>query len=127
MTPMETRPAPSATEATEITTTGPLIVAGNRLEAGTYSIFTEPGQTQWIIHFSPHLGLDGTGNFNAETQVFTPVFDPADDVLTITVPAGTLEETVEQLTLEFEEGDGGAHLVLRWELTEVRIPMREAL
>lgn len=112
-----------ANEATELTTTGPLSVAGQRLEAGTYSIFTEPGPTEWVIHVSPYTGLDGTGIFNAETQVFTPVFDPADDVPTFTVPSGTLDEPVEQLTLEFEEADGGAHLVLTWENTEVRIPI----
>lgn len=115
-----------ANEATEITTTGPLSVAGSMLDMGTYSIFTEPGPTEWIIHFSPHLGLDGTGNFNAETQVFTPVFDPEDDVLMITVPSNMLEEEVDQLTLDFEAVDGGAHLVLQWEMTEVRIPIREA-
>ena len=115
-----------ANEATEITTTGPLSIAGNTLDTGTYSIFTEPGPTEWIIHFSPHLGLDGTGIFNAETQVFTEVYDSDQDVLVITVPSGVLEEAVDQLTMVFEAVDGGAHLVLTWEKTEVRIPIREA-
>ncbi len=114
-----------ANEATEITTTGQLSIAGNMLAAGTYSIFTEPGPSEWVIHFSPFLGLDGTGLFNAETQIFTEVYDPDQDVLEITVPSGTLEETVDQLTMVFEAVDGGAHLVLRWEKTEVRIPMEE--
>ncbi|MDX1440029.1 MAG: DUF2911 domain-containing protein, partial [Rubricoccaceae bacterium] len=60
-----------ANEATEITTTGPLRIAGHDLDAGTYSIFTVPGPTQWTVHFSPYLGLDGTGIFDAETQIFT--------------------------------------------------------
>ncbi len=114
-----------ANEATEITTTGPLSVAGNTLAAGTYSIFTEPGPTEWIIHFSPFLGLDGTGHFNAETQVFTEVFDPDQDVLVITVPSSLLEDSVDQLTLVFEDVAGGALLVLSWENTEVRILMAE--
>ncbi len=116
-----------ANEATEITTTGPLSIAGNTLDAGTYSIFTEPGPTEWIIHFSPHLGLDGTGIFNAETQTFTEVYTPDDDVLVITVPSGMLEESVDQFTMVFEKGDGGAHLVLRWEKTEVRIPIEAGM
>ena len=115
-----------ANEATEITTTGPLSIAGNTLDTGTYSIFTEPGPTEWIIHFSPHLGLDGTGIFNAETQVFTEVYDSDQDVLVITVPSGVLEEAVDQLTMVFEAVDGGAHLVLRWGKTEVRIPIEVA-
>lgn len=112
-----------ANEATEITTTGPLSIAGSMLAAGTYSIFTEPGPEAWVIHFSPFLGLDGTGIFNAETQVFTEVYDPDQDVLVVTVPSGALEESVDQFTMVFETVDGGAHLVLRWEKTEVRIPI----
>ena len=115
-----------ANEATEITTTGALSLAGQMLAAGTYSIFTEPGPTEWIIHFSPHLGLDGTGIFNAETQTFTEVYTPDDDVLVITVASGMLDEMVDQFTISFEDTDGGTHLVLRWEKTEVRIPIGAA-
>ena len=42
-----------ANEATEITITGPVMVAGQRLEAGTYSVFTVPGPTRWEIRFHP--------------------------------------------------------------------------
>lgn len=112
-----------ANEATEITATGTLTVTGNTLPAGTYSIFTEPGPTEWVIHFSPLLGLDGTGHFDPATQTFTEVYDPAEDVLAITVPSSQMEEQVEQFTIAFEETDAGADLVLRWELTEVRIPI----
>lgn len=112
-----------ANEATEITLTGPLMVAGRRLEAGTYSIFTVPGATTWSIRFSPDLGLDGTGIFDAATQTFTPVYDPARDVLTIEVPAGRLDEAVDPFTMDFPTTPSGADLRLRWERTEVRIPL----
>ncbi len=113
-----------ANEATEITLTAPLMVAGNRLEAGTYAVFTEPDATAWTIHFSPQLGLDGTGHLDPVTGDFTPnVYDPAQDVLVVTVPSGTLEEPVDPFTISFEPVDGGAHLVLRWEKTEVRVPL----
>lgn len=111
-----------ANEATEITTTGPLLVNGERLEAGTYSIFTEPGASEWVVHFSPHLGLDGTGHFDFATNTFTQVFDPADDVLTLTVPSSQLSEPVDQFTISV----GDEALSLRWERTEVRIPVEAA-
>lgn len=115
-----------ANEATELTTTGPLLVAGQRLEAGTYSIFTEPGPDAWVIHFSPQLGLDGTGRLG-EDGSFTPnVYDPARDVLVVTVPAGQTDEMVDQFTISFEKTGEGADLVLRWERTEVRVPLRPA-
>ncbi len=114
-----------ANEATEITTTGALYVAGQMLDAGTYSIFTEPGEEQWVIHISPQLGLDGTGRLGPDG--FTPnIYDPSMDVLTFNVAPGMLEESVDQFTISFEDADGGAHLILRWEKTEVRIPIGAA-
>jgi hypothetical protein len=111
-----------ANEATEITATGPLLVAGERLPAGTYSVFTEPGPRRWRIHFSPQLGLDGTGLLTAEG--FTPdVYDAARDVLVVDAPSSPMEEAVDQFTIAFESSDTGADMVLRWETTEVRVPM----
>lgn len=115
-----------ANEATEITVTGPVTLAGQRLDAGTYSIFTTPGPDNWTIHVSPHQGLDGTGNFNPQTQTFTQVFDPADNVLTLTVPSHSVDEVVDQFTISFRPADAGADMVLAWEKTEVRVPIRNA-
>lgn len=112
-----------ANEATELTTTGPLRVAGERLPAGTYSIFTVPGPESWEVRFSPLLGLDGTGRISPDGQ-FTPnVYDPDQDVLAVEASSSQLEDDVSQLTIAFEPSDAGAHMVLRWETTEVRIPL----
>lgn len=112
-----------ANEATELTTTGPLLVAGERLEAGTYAIFTEPGPSRWIIRFSPQLGLDGTARMSPDGD-FTPnVYDTARDVLVVEATSSKLDETVQQFTFAFEPSDAGADLVLRWETTEVRVPL----
>lgn len=115
-----------ASESTEITTTGPVIVAGNRLEAGTYSIFTVPAADAWVFHISPQLGLDGTGIFDAEAGVFTPnVYQTENDLFTFSVPVNMLPEDqpVDQFTIAFEDADQGVHMVLRWERTEVRVPI----
>lgn len=111
-----------ANEATEITLTGPLTVAGQLLDAGTYAIFTEPGANEWVIHFSPQLGLDGTGRLDPDGSFTPDVYDPSQDVLTVTVPSQTIEEAVDQFTMRWEPANAGAHLVLQWEQTEVRIP-----
>jgi hypothetical protein len=112
-----------ANEATELTTTGPLLVGGKRLEAGTYALFTEPGPSEWVVHFSPQLGLDGTGRLDAD-GTFTPnVYDPAQDVLAVTASVHPMEEMVDQFTISFEPFPDGADLTLRWEKTEVRLPV----
>ena len=113
-----------ANEATEITLTGSVMIAGSHLDPGTYSIFTEPGPDRWVVHLSPYLGLDGTGIFDPETQTFTQVFDPADDVLRLEVPSRQISDVVDQFTISFEPAGAGADMVLRWEKTEVRIPIQ---
>lgn len=115
-----------ANEATELTTTGPVTVAGRRLEAGTWSIFTVPGPQRWSVRFSPLLGLDGTNRFDEASGEFVPGYDASRDVLQVDVPAGSVDEPVEQFTMEFERTASGADLVVRWERTEVRIPFAAA-
>ena len=118
-----------ANEATQLTTTGDLTVGGEKLEAGTYSLFTTPGAEEWKIHFNSALGLSGTARFDPETREFGPGYLPENDVLVVTAEPVTLPEDdeVEQFTISFESTDeGGAHMVMRWIRTEVRVPIEEA-
>lgn len=111
-----------ANEATEITLTGPVRIMGQPLEAGTYSIFTVPGPDTWEVRFHPGLGMDGTGRLGPSG--FTQTYDPAQDVLVVEAPVRTLDEPVEQFTIAFDETADGTAMVLRWETTEVRVPIR---
>lgn len=115
-----------ANEATEITVTRPVLIAGKRLEAGTYSVFTVPGASNWTVRFNTQLGMDGTGRLDAETGQFTRSYDEGDDLLVVEVPSGSLPADVDQFTIAFETAEGGAHMVLSWERTEVRIPIAAA-
>lgn len=112
-----------ANEATELTTTGALMVGGQRLPAGTYSIFTVPGRTNWNVRFNSALGLDGTNRQSEETGEFEPAYDDANDVLRLDIPTRALTEDVDQFTIVLERTSSGADLVMRWERTEVRIPV----
>ena len=113
-----------ANEATEITLTGDMLVAGQPLAAGTYSLFTVPGPESWTVHFNSALGLNGTARRNPETDRFEPVDLAASDVLVVTAAAGALEEEVDQFTIVFTEAEGGADMCLRWIGTEVCVPFR---
>jgi hypothetical protein len=117
-----------ANEASEITTTRDLVIGGQKLPAGTYSLFTTPGADKWKVHFNSTLGLSGTGYFHAEEQRFEPVELGPTDVVTVEVPVETLEEKdeVDQLTISFEKTEGGAEMVLAWIRTEVRVPFQVA-
>ena len=117
-----------ANEASEITTTRDLVIAGQKLPAGTYSLFTTPGPDSWKIHFNSKLGLSGTGYFYPEEQRFEPVELAPTDVVTMEVPVKTLEEKdeVDQFTISFAKTEGGAEMVLAWIRTEVRVPFSVA-
>jgi len=114
-----------ANEATEITVTKDVMIAGKKLAAGTYSLFTTPGAERWKVHFNSALGLDGTGYFDRAAMKFTPADLAKTEVLAVEVPAATLAEDklVDQLTFDFEKTATGADMVLRWIRTEVRVPV----
>jgi hypothetical protein len=118
-----------ANEATEITVTKDVMVAGQKLAAGTYSLFTTPGAEGWKFHFNSQLGLDGVGHFDPVAQKFTPADLPPTDVLVVDAKPTTLAEDkeVDQLTFSFEEtAGGGSDMILRWIRTEVRVPIAPA-
>jgi hypothetical protein len=113
-----------ANEATEITVTGDVLVAGERLPAGTYSVFTTPGADRWKIHFNSALGLSGTVRFVPGAEEPAEGYTPDNDVLTVAAtPATTEGDPVDQLTISFDRNDAGADMVLRWQNTEVRVPI----
>jgi hypothetical protein len=119
-----------ANEATQFTTTGDLTVGGQKLPAGTYSVFTTPGPKEWKIHFNSKLGLNGAFGRNPETGELENMYDAANNVVDITAPVTALAEDdkVDQLTISFEDAEGGGkNLVFRWILTEVKVPVSAAM
>lgn len=117
-----------ANEATEITVTRDVTIAGKKLAAGTYSVQTTPGAESWKFHFNSLLGLDGTGHFDRATQTFTPADLPKNDVLVVEAKPATLaaDKEVDQMTFDFEKTATGADLIFRWIRTEVRLPIAAA-
>ncbi len=104
-----------ANEATEITTTGDLIFGGHRLPAGTYSLYTIPYPDRWTIIINRALGQWGAFDYNPELDLFR--FD---------VPTRQTNKLYEGFTISFEEENGQTYLYLRWDRTEVRIPIAVA-
>lgn len=105
-----------ANEPTRLTLPFAAEVAGVRVEPGTYSLFVVPRKTTWEIHVN--RAVDRWG-IPIDAQV------EAQDVGKGTVPVETLAAPVEQLTLRLVAG-APAELVVEWERTRVRIPIRKA-
>lgn len=94
-----------ADEATTITFSAPVEIEGEALEAGTYALFTIPGEEQWTVIFNRQARQWGSGSY-----------DPAEDALRVEVSpraGGAVEEMTFAAT---EEG-----IALLWAGLEVPV------
>lgn len=108
-----------ANEATTFSTSKDLIIEGKELPAGTYSIWTIPGQQMWTIIFNREYGQWGV---NSEGE---PNRDPQKDVLTVQVHAIEQEREFEQFTIEFSKMKEEVEMVLLWDKTLVAMPFHQ--
>ena len=108
-----------ANEATAIHLSGPAVLGGVAVDAGTYSLYAVPGQAEWTFYL----------NSNADRWGI-PIGDDvrATETGSFTAAVEATEAPVEQLVFRFEpaaDGAGGT-LVMEWENTRVRIPVAPA-
>ena len=105
-----------ANEATSIQLPFAVEVAGVRVPAGTYSLYAIPGAANWQIVVN--RGVERWGiPINDEVR--------AKDVGAGRVTTETVATPIETLTLTFAPATGNAtELVIEWEKTRVRIPIR---
>lgn len=101
-----------ANEATEITLTGWIKIAGNELAPGAYTIFSIPGKDKWTIIINSEVGQWGAYNYN---QNF--------DVMRFDVPVQTTDVVYEPFTIEFEQHEETTNMLMMWDQTKVEIPL----
>lgn len=103
-----------ANEATELTTTRNIQVNGTLLKAGTYSVFTIPNKDKWTIILNSENGLWGDYNYNSKL-----------DVMRFDVPVQTIDDVIyEPFTLQFDQRNDVASLLMMWDRTKVSIPVK---
>ncbi|RFS17288.1 DUF2911 domain-containing protein [Emticicia sp. C21] len=101
-----------ANEATIFDTKQDIKIADKPLKAGKYTLWTIPNPDKWTIIFNGQTGQWGT------------MYDESKDVLRVEVPASKIPGTVEQFTINFVPEEGGSDMAMRWENTEVKVPIR---
>ena len=100
-----------ANQATKITFSTPVKLEGNDIPAGTYALFTIPGETEWTIIISKNAAQWGAFQYNQK-----------DDLVRFKVVPVTLPQTIETFTIEFNHiRDESAVLDLVWEKTVVPV------
>lgn len=98
-----------ANNATEITFTADTKFGGQDIKAGTYSLFTIPGEKEWTVILNSELKQ--WGSFGYEKI-------KAKDVLKVTSTPVKIKEVVEQFTIRF---DNSNNLILEWDTTQVSV------
>jgi hypothetical protein len=107
-----------ANEPTIFYTPVKLDVAGIAVAPGLYSLYTVPGKTEWEI-----IVNRATSQWGHESRYTDEV--KKQEVGRGKASAEKLEAPVEQFTIRAEPGSGGAQsLLLEWEKTRVRIPVK---
>jgi Protein of unknown function (DUF2911) len=106
-----------ANEPTMIHTTGPIVIAGVAVPAGTYSIYTIPDPKTW--HVIVNRSITQWGEEHGYTDAVK-----AQDVAHGMAESSALATPVETMTFRTEAGAAGAvNLLLEWEKTRVTIPI----
>lgn len=108
-----------ANEPTTFTSGTKIHIGGKALEAGTYSLWTRPNETSWDIILNskiPEWGVTILSGGKETTR------DPEWDIMQITVPVSELSETVENFTIQFDQGEK-VFLSLLWDNIKVSVPI----
>ena len=100
-----------ANEATLITFDNDVTFAGEKLKAGTYSLWTIPGTDTWQVIINDQTGQWGTN------------YDETQDVFRASVNAYEIPEKTELFTISFTDTED-LHMLLTWDKTQVDIPIQ---
>lgn len=99
-----------ANEATMFAVNDDVLINGQPLKAGTYSLHTVPNKDEWTIIFNSDSGQWGSFDY-----------DPKKDVLRVKTKAETTTDTQEALSYTFDPvTENTARVNLRWE--RLRVP-----
>jgi hypothetical protein len=100
-----------ANAATQFRTSVPLVVAGQTIPAGTYTLWTVavPGRYQLV--------------FNKQTGQWGTVYDPAQDLIRVPLQTSRLAQPLDRFTISVDPAAANAGVLrLRWDDTELALP-----
>jgi hypothetical protein len=102
-----------ANEATSFVTELDLVLGGEEIPRGSYTLYTMPSEKQWKLIINRQTGQWGT------------VYNPDLDLKRILLKKKTLKTPVEKFTITLEKnGNGGGIMKLVWENTELSIAFK---
>jgi len=103
-----------ANESTEIKFYEDAELAGKKVKAGIYSLFTIPGEKEWVIILNSNLDYWGAYSYNK-----------ANDILRVSVPVGSLADVAENFSIQFENtGEKQGIMKMAWDKTLINVPFK---
>jgi Protein of unknown function (DUF2911) len=103
-----------ANEAPEIKFLQDVTIDGKLLKAGVYSIFMIPTETDWTVIFNTDFDVWGAYSYNE-----------AKDVLRVKAKSKKVEDTIENLSIQFVKGaEKEAIMQLGWDKTVVELGIK---
>jgi nucleoid-associated protein YgaU len=99
-----------ADEATTLTTDRALKFGNLSVPAGTYTLYTVPGEKEWQLVVSKKTGQWGVP------------YPAGEDLGRVPMTVGTTKAPVEQLTLSIDDTAAGGTLVVEWGTTRASVP-----
>ena len=108
-----------ANEATEISFSQDVILDGQILKAGRYSLYTIPGASTWTVVFNSKLEYWGA-------QLSGDPFDETLDVLRVPASVETGMPDQEQFTISFDEAGGRINMNFDWADTRATLGIERA-
>jgi hypothetical protein len=101
-----------ANEATQITFYQDIELAGKKVKAGTYSLFSIPTEKEWTLIVNTDLDYWGAYSYNEKK-----------DLVRVMAPVSRLTDRVENFTIQFEaKGKDKGVIKLAWEQTLLEVP-----
>lgn len=102
-----------ANEATEITFYKDATVGGKAIDAGTYSLFTIPGEKEWTVILNKNLNQWGAYSYQESA-----------DVIRVPATVSNGSESLDAFSIAYKEDKGDSTaLVLGWGNTRVSLPI----
>jgi hypothetical protein len=102
-----------ANGATKVTFSDPVTIGGKTLAAGSYGLFTIPGEKEWTIIFNTNS--KGWGSFD---------YKESEDVVRLQVKPETTSNSTETFTINVDNiNPEAATISLKWANTLVNIPI----
>ena len=106
-----------ANAATKITFSGDVSFGGEPVSAGTYALFTIPGEKEWTVILNEVAGQWGSYAYDANG-----------DVARVQAKVDTLAESVETMSIGLQNlRDDSGGLAITWDKTRVVVPVQTDL